>query len=72
MTFASRSPQKAATELNAVLTVGGGQRTGRTFTLNGTTRTPWVPEAVPAPAGKRLECAGSANAERLTDGPACR
>ena len=46
MTFASRSPQKAATELNAVLTVGGGQQTGRTFTLNGTTRTPWVPEAV--------------------------
>ena len=50
MTFASRSPQKAATELNAVLTVGGGQQTGRTFTLNGTTRTPWVPEAVPAGA----------------------
>ena len=24
--------------------------TGRTFTLNGTTRTPWVPEAVPAGA----------------------
>ena len=50
MTFASHSPQKSATELNAVLTVGGGQRTGRTFTLNGTTRTPWVPEAVPAGA----------------------
>ena len=50
MTFASHSPQKSATELNAVLTVGGGQRTGRTFTLNGTTRTPWVPEAVPAEA----------------------
>ena len=47
MTFASHSPQKSATELNAVLTVGGGQRTGRTFTLNGTTRTPWVPDAVP-------------------------
>ena len=50
MTFASHSPQKSATELNAVLAVGGGQRTGRTFTLNGTTRTPWVPEAVPAGA----------------------
>ena len=48
MTFASHSPQKSATELNAVLTVGGGQRTGRTFTLNGTTRTPWVPDAVPS------------------------
>lgn len=45
--LASKTPQKAATEVSAVLKTGGGQRQERTCTLNGKTRTPWAPVAVP-------------------------